>query len=117
MDRMLRHHDVSFTVALEFDNIENIKRAVEIPAGVAILPEPTLAREVEAGTLVAVRIEGQDPDHRFRRPLAIIHRRHHQLGLTAARFLETADRGGRGRPRPALADARRRRRPGGRVEP
>ena len=44
-------------MTLEFDNIENIKRAVEIPAGVAILPEPTLAREVAAGTLVAVRID------------------------------------------------------------
>ncbi len=48
-------------VALEFDNIENIKRAVEIQAGVAILPAPTVAREVGAGTLVAVRIDGQDP--------------------------------------------------------
>ena len=73
---------------LEFDNIENIKRAVEIPAGVAILPEPTLAREVKAGSLVAVRIDGQDPKHRLTRPLAIIHRRHDNLGLTASRFLE-----------------------------
>ena len=51
--------------ALEFDNIENIKRAVEIPSGVAILPEPTVAREVAAGTLVAVRIDprtGPPPD-------------------------------------------------------
>ncbi|MCA1686728.1 MAG: hypothetical protein LC745_12320 [Planctomycetia bacterium] len=88
LDRTLRHHDVAFTVALEFDNIENIKRAVEIPAGVAILPEPTLAREVEAGTLVAVRVEGQDHNHHLRRPLAVIHRRNHQLGLTAARFLK-----------------------------
>ena len=57
IDRFLRHHDVQVTVALEFDNIENIKRAVEIPSGVAILPEPTVAREVAAGTLVAVRID------------------------------------------------------------
>lgn len=88
LDRSLRHHDVAFSVALEFDNIENIKRAVEIPAGVAILPEPTVAREVDAGTLVAVRISGQDPDYRLTRPLAVIHRRHHQLGLTASRFLK-----------------------------
>ena len=38
-------------MALEFDNIENIKRAVEIASGVAILPAPTLAGEVRAGTL------------------------------------------------------------------
>ncbi len=88
IDRCLRHHDVGIRVALEFDNIENIKRAVEIPAGVALLPEPTVAREVEAGSLVAVRITGQDLRHRLKRPLAIIHRRHEQLGLTAARFLK-----------------------------
>lgn len=88
IDRCLRHHDVGIHVALEFDNIENIKRAVEIPAGVALLPAPTVAREVEAGSLVSVRITGQDPRHRLKRPLAIIHRRHDQLGLTAARFLK-----------------------------
>ena len=100
LDRLLRHHDVTFTVALEFDNIENIKRAVEIPAGVAILPEPTLTREVEAGTLVAVRIEGQDPNHLFTRPLAIIHRRHQQLGLTATRFLKLLTEQARAGPTP-----------------
>ena len=99
-------------MALEFDNIENIKRAVEIPAGVAILPEPTLAREVEAGTLVAVRIDGQDPDHRLTRPLAIIHRRNQQLGLTASRFLKLLTERGRGRAarRPAAAAGGRPRR-------
>jgi DNA-binding transcriptional LysR family regulator len=94
IDRSLRHHDVAATVALEFDNIENIKRAVEIPAGVAILPEPTLAREVEAGTLASVHIEVQDPRYRLTRPLAVIHRRHHQLSQTAARFLKLLTEGG-----------------------
>lgn len=88
IDRFLRHHNVQVRVALEFDNIENIKRAVEMPAGVAILPEPTLARELNAGSLAAVRIEGQDPSHRLTRPLAIIRRRSHQLSLTASRFLK-----------------------------
>ena len=88
IDRFLRHHDVHVSVTLEFDNIENIKRAVEIPSGVAILPEPTVAREVAAGTLVAVRIESPEPGRRLTRPLAIIHRRSHQLGLTASRFLD-----------------------------
>jgi DNA-binding transcriptional LysR family regulator len=87
IDRFLRHHDVHIEVALEFDNIENLKRAVEIPTGVAILPEPTVAREVAAGSLVAVRIDSQDPGHRLTRPLAIIHRRNRQLSVTAARFL------------------------------
>src|SRR5215469_2551659 len=61
IDRFLRHHSVQVDVVMEFDNIENIKRAVEIPSGISILPEPSLAREIKAGTLVAVRIAGQDP--------------------------------------------------------
>lgn len=105
IDRALRHHEVSFTVNLEFDNIENIKRAVEIPSGVAILPEPTVAREVAAGTLAAVRIEGLDPPHRLCRPLAIIHSRHQQLGLTAARFLTLLTEEGGGDSAPARASS------------
>ncbi|WP_165245003.1 LysR family transcriptional regulator [Paludisphaera soli] len=88
VDRFLRRHDVEVDVALEFDNIENIKRAVEISAGVAILPEPTVAEEIRAGTLVALTIEGQDPKYRLTRPLAVIHRRHETLDITTSRFLE-----------------------------
>jgi DNA-binding transcriptional LysR family regulator len=88
IDRCLRHHDVNVEVVLEFDNIENIKRAVEIPAGVSVLPEPSLAREVRSGALAAVRIDGQDPKYQLNRPLAIIHRRNDSLDTTASRFLE-----------------------------
>ena len=84
VDRFLRRFGVQVETALEFDNIENIKRAVEIPAGVAILPEPTLTREVGAGTLAAVRLK----DQHLTRPLAIVHRRDGSLGITAQRFLE-----------------------------
>lgn len=88
IDRYLRHHAVQVDVILEFDNIENIKRAVEIPSGISILPEPSLAREIKAGSLVAVPIAGDGPDDRLTRPLAIIHRRHGNLEPAAARFLE-----------------------------
>jgi DNA-binding transcriptional LysR family regulator len=88
IDRFLRQHAVQVEVVLEFDNIEHIKRAVEIPSGVSILPEPSLTREIEAGTLIAVRIEGQDPRDCLTRPLAIIHRRHDNLEPAAAKFLE-----------------------------
>ena len=84
IDRFLRKQGVHVRVALEFDNIETIKRAVEVPSGVAILPAPTLAGEVKAGTLRAIRFR----DHRPMRPLAIIHRRGDPLPLAAARFLE-----------------------------
>jgi DNA-binding transcriptional LysR family regulator len=88
IDRFLRKHDVQVDVVLEFDNIENIKRAIEIPSGISILPEPSLARELEAGSLVAIPIEATDPTDRITRPLAIIHRRQATLEPAAARFLE-----------------------------
>ena len=60
------------------------KKAIEIAAGIALLPAPTLRREVEARTLVAVPLYGC----RFVRPLGIIQHRHHRLGSSAQRFLD-----------------------------
>src|SRR5260370_12166282 len=51
VDRFWRDQGVRTRTTLEFDNIENIKKAVEISAGVALLPAPTLRREAVAGTL------------------------------------------------------------------
>jgi DNA-binding transcriptional LysR family regulator len=84
IDQFLRRQRVHVQTAAEFDNIENIKGAVEDQVGVAILPRPTLAHEVKSGTLVAVPFTRPE----FMRPLAIIHRRSGQLGLATARFLK-----------------------------
>lgn len=84
VDRYFREHGVTVEVVHEFDNIENIKKAVELGAGIALLPEPTLLREVEAQTLVARPLR----EGRLVRPLGIIHRRHHKLSCTAQRFVE-----------------------------
>ena len=46
----------------------NIKDAIEINAGVALLPLPALKREIEAGTLAAVPLS----DDRLVRPLGIL---------------------------------------------
>jgi DNA-binding transcriptional LysR family regulator len=84
VDRFLRDQGVTVEVALEFDNIETIKKATEVSAGVALLPEPTLRREVQAGTLVAKPLSGC----RLVRPLAIIHRRQHMLSSSAKGFMD-----------------------------
>jgi DNA-binding transcriptional LysR family regulator len=47
IDRYLRQRSVSIRIVMEFDNIETIKQAVEIGAGVSILPEPTVRQETE----------------------------------------------------------------------
>lgn len=84
VDRFLRQHGAAVEVALEFDNIENIKKGIEIAGGVALLPEPTLRQEVEAGLLVARPLAGC----RFVRPLAIIYRRQNRPSPAAQRFID-----------------------------
>jgi DNA-binding transcriptional LysR family regulator len=83
IDAALAKRRVDAKIALEFDNIETIKRAIEIGAGVSILPEPTIDREVASGTLVKVQLE--DPS--LVRPLGIIHRRDRKLSTTAEQFV------------------------------
>ncbi len=84
VDRFLRDHGVSVDVVLEFDNVENIKQAIEIAAGVALLPLPAVQREVRAGTLAAIPLQ----DARFTRPLGILHRRSPKPSPAAQRFIE-----------------------------
>lgn len=84
IDLALAQQKVSVRVALAFDNIETIKRAIEIGAGVSLLPEPTIAREIEAGTLVKIPVEGVS----LARSLGIIHRRDRKLSETAQQFIQ-----------------------------
>lgn len=84
VDRFLRSRKVNVKVTLEFDNVENIKKAVEIGAGVALLPEPTFRTEVKRGSLLAVELE----DAEFYRPLGIIRRRQQKLNLALQGFID-----------------------------
>jgi DNA-binding transcriptional LysR family regulator len=92
IDRVLQSHEVEVRVAMEFDNIETIKRAVEIGAGVALLPQPTVLREVAAKTLAMVTLATDE----LVRPLGIIHRRGKELGSTTRRFIELLQNDGQG---------------------
>lgn len=95
IDRFFRRHGISVEVALEFDNIEHIKKGIEIGAGVGLLPEPTLRQEAQTGELRVLPFDGCE----LVRPLGIIHRRHHRLGAAAVGFLQLLlATGGTGRP-------------------
>jgi DNA-binding transcriptional LysR family regulator len=91
IDRVLELHETTVQVVMEFDNIETIKRAIEIDAGVGLLPEPTVLREVASGTLTAVPLDTDE----LVRPLGIIHRRGKELTTAAKRFIELLQRQGR----------------------
>jgi DNA-binding transcriptional LysR family regulator len=84
VDRFLSEHGVSVDVVHEFDTIENIKQGIiEGGTGLALLPEPTIRKEVQAGTLRVLRLEGD----RLVRPIAIIHRRRTPPGSAAQDFI------------------------------
>jgi len=84
IDRWLKEAKVSVTVVHTFDNIENIKRAVEIGLGISILPLPTVRREVEHGFLKALPFA----ERNVFRPLGLIHKRHKHLSNATERFVE-----------------------------
>ena len=84
IDRWLKEVGVSPRIVHEFDNVEQIRAAVEDGLGVALLPAPTVTRSVETGTLVSLRLS----DVEWTRPLGIIHKRNRKLSNAASRFVE-----------------------------
>ena len=85
VDAIFREHNLEIEPVMEFDNIETVKRAVEIDHGVAIVPQATVAQEQKQGTLNVIRFRGKD----FTRPLAILHRKGRVLTPAMKKFIET----------------------------
>ena len=84
IDRILKRYGVSVQVMMEFDNIETIKRAIEIKSGVSILPLPSVEAEIKSGTLEAIKFSNEP----FSRPTGIIIRKDNQLNKAAQYLLE-----------------------------
>jgi DNA-binding transcriptional LysR family regulator len=84
VDRALRQHNVRPNIVMEFDNIETIKQAIMIAAGVSILPRHTVDKEAGIRTLAVLPFGIPD----LVRPVGIIHRRQKQLSPTVSRFIQ-----------------------------
>ena len=84
IDRALRQHNVRVDIRMEFDNIETIKQAILIKAGISILPRHTVQMETGVRTLAAVALGIPD----LARPVGIVHRRQKPLTPTASRFVQ-----------------------------
>lgn len=84
IDRALKHHGVKVNVVMEFDNVETIKQAIGINAGVSILPRPTVLNESGMRTLAVTPLTLPG----LVRPIGIIHRRGRRLTPVVARFIE-----------------------------
>lgn len=90
IDRFLRDNSVEATHVMEFDNIETVKRAVEVESGISIVPANTIRQEVESGQLAAVRLEGK----RLTRPLGVIYQRNRPRFPALAEFITILKNGG-----------------------
>ena len=84
IDRHLAERGVEVCIRMAFDNIDTIKRAIEVNSGASFLPQPTVHSELRTASFVAIPVRGLD----LVRPLGIIHRRGVELGKTARRFVQ-----------------------------
>ena len=84
IDRALRQHNVRVNTVMQFDNIETIKQAIIIAAGVSILPRHTVQNEASIRTLAVVQMGIAD----LVRPVGLIHRRQKPLTPTVSRFIQ-----------------------------
>lgn len=83
IDKVMKDHGVEVETVMEFDNIETVKRAVEIEAGISIVPRGTITQEVAKQTLAEVKIDG----HEIYRPLAAIYKKNKILSPAMKQFL------------------------------
>jgi DNA-binding transcriptional LysR family regulator len=84
LDRLFREKGVELEPVMEIDNVETIKRAVEMGVGVAILPAATVQHEVAQGTLVSKPFaEGN-----FTRPIGLLVRKGKYLDRASQAVLD-----------------------------
>lgn len=84
LDRIFQEHNVQVRTVMEFNNIETIKRSIEIGAGVSIVPLLSVQKEVQNGSLVQINFT----DKSFYRTIGIIHRSKQALSPAARKFIE-----------------------------
>lgn len=84
MDRIFKENKVEVNKVAEFDNIETIKRAVEVGFGLAIVPAPAVSEARKAGTLAVVPLA----EKYWTRSVGVIYRSDRSLSLAAKKFVQ-----------------------------
>jgi len=85
IDQIFRDNKIEIEPIMEFDNIETVKRAVEVDHGIAIVPQATVLQEAKQGTLAVLSFRDKD----FTRPLAILHRKGRVFTPAMKKFIAT----------------------------
>jgi LysR family transcriptional regulator, transcriptional activator of the cysJI operon len=84
IDKMFKERNLEINAVMEMDNIETIKRAVEMGLGVSVLPMASAHYEIAQGTLVAKPF-AEGP---FTRPIGILIRKGKYLDRASQAVLE-----------------------------
>jgi molybdate transport repressor ModE-like protein len=84
LDRVFRQHGIKVQYIMEMDNIETIKRVVEVGSGLSIVPEPAITQEVKNDTLRAIQFS----DEPLMRPLGILLKRGRRFTPAVQEFID-----------------------------
>jgi len=87
-DQLFKDRSVTVQYVGEYDNIETIKRAVEIGQGIGIIPLASVQYELEQGVLKVVSLS----DETVLRPLGIIYKKTRHLSPAAVKFIDVLRR-------------------------
>ncbi|MCD4831710.1 MAG: LysR family transcriptional regulator [Anaerohalosphaeraceae bacterium] len=87
IDQLLIRYNIALKPAMEFDNIETIKRVVEIDSGISIMPITAVRNELTSGALAAVSFSNE----KFIRPTALLIRRNRAMTKHLRAFVEMID--------------------------
>lgn len=83
IDAAFKDAGIAVKETMEFDNVETVKRAVEIENAVSLVPLKTVAEEVKANTLRAIEV---DSDQMWR-PLGIVRKRSRAISPAMREFV------------------------------
>jgi LysR family transcriptional regulator, transcriptional activator of the cysJI operon len=84
IDAVMQQHGVHVDIRMQCDNIEILKKMVEVGLGISLVPLLSVRQERNSGELRVLHIS----DHVVHRPLAIIHRKGKNLSRPHRAFVE-----------------------------
>ncbi len=83
VDRQAEDAGAPLEILMEFDNIETIKRSVEVGLGISVVPRATVVQEEQIGTLCVVPLAPL-----LERPIGVIYKRSRPFTETMQRFVD-----------------------------
>lgn len=92
VDALFMGNSVRVDIRIQCDNIEILKKMVEVGLGISFVPQLSVRQEARSGALRVLRLEGRS----LRRPLAIVHRKGKSLSRPQRVFIDLLTREGAG---------------------